>query len=115
VQVHIEMTDDVSRSYRWSIVDLWEEYIFRIFVEDWFSNLLGCCRTRLSSYFGDIFTSCEDDPVLRFGDIVLVGRDGFSLGIYEIYKVIRIQIFFLICVDDSSPIFCVSVACNFCQ
>jgi len=38
----------------------------------------------LSSYFGDICIGVEDKVVIRFGDIVLVERDGFSLRILNL-------------------------------
>jgi hypothetical protein len=39
---------------------------------------------------------------------VLDGRDGFTLGISKFDKVTRTKILWIICVDDSSMIFCVS-------
>jgi hypothetical protein len=45
---------------------------FQGFAKVWFSDFSGFWKTRLSSYFGEI---------------VLVGRVGFALGIFEIDKV----------------------------
>jgi hypothetical protein len=66
------MTCDINRPYRRSVVDLWEEEIFRDIVEVWFFLFVWLL---------------EDKVVLNFGGFVLFGRVGFSLKIYEINKV----------------------------
>jgi hypothetical protein len=66
-----------NRSYRWSITDLREEDIFRHLLRFGFLICM-VIGTMLSSYFNNICIGLEDKVVLKFGDIVLVGRVVFS-------------------------------------
>ena len=60
----------------WSTIDFWVEEISRDIVEVWFSDLYGYWRTRLS---------------LDFDDIVLAGRAGFALKIFDVNKITKLK------------------------
>jgi hypothetical protein len=62
--------------------------------------LYGHWRTRFFSFL----LTLEDKVSSNFDDIVLVRRDGFSLGISDDKNIIELKLC-LMCIDDSSLIF----------